>query len=76
MPFARNPAEDFNGLAGTGNPAGRDMIERRNHTVLMGASQEDGGRIYAYDMETKQRVASLDFDTALTESGNHSPESL
>ena len=52
------------------------MIERRNHTVLMGASQEDGGRIYAYDMETKQRVASLDFDTALTESGNHSPESL
>ena len=52
------------------------MIERRNHTVLMGASQEDGGRIYVYDMETKQRVASLDFDTALTESGNHSPESL
>ena len=76
VPFARNPAQDFTGLTGTGIQPEGIWSDGETMWVSWGASEEDGGRIYAYDMETKRRAASLDFDTALASSGNHSPESL
>ena len=76
VPLPRNPAEDFGGLTGTGvRPEG---IWSNGETMWVSwvSSEENGGRIYAYDMETKARVESLDFDSALAQSGNQSPESL
>ena len=76
VPFARNPDRDFTGLTGTGIQPEGIWSNGDTMWVSWGAHEEDGGRIYAYDMETRQPVPSLDFDTALASSGNLSPESL
>ena len=52
-PFSRNPAQDFDGLIG--NPWG---IWSDGTTMLV--SDEFGGKVYAYDMDTKTRVPARD----------------
>ena len=67
--FTRNPAADFNTLAGASNRAPRG-IWSDGETMWVSDSLE--GKIYAYDMDTKARVPGKDFDT-LTSAGNTGP---
>ena len=59
-PFARNPAEDFNGLSAAKNnhPMG---IWSDGATVWQ--VDHDDNKIYAYDIKTKDRVTNLDLNT-------------
>ncbi len=57
--LARNPAEDFNALAAAGNNRPWGIW---SDGVTMWVSDPTGYRIFAYNLETKTRVPSSEFD--------------
>ncbi len=73
--FTRDPSKDFDTLAAAGNsaPAG---IWSDGTTMwaanLLDNTDSSNSKIYAYDMSTKTRVPSRDFDTLL-DAGNIGP---
>ena len=68
IPFARNPAEYFNGLPQTAHGIWSD-----GETMWVGDDADD--KIYAYDLETKARVPGQDFDTLIA-AGNTRPHGI
>ena len=74
IPFAHNPAEDFDILAGEGRPEGI-WSDGTTMWVSVVAQGEEPARIYAYGLVSKQRVPERDFNT-LAGAGNDSPEAL
>ena len=58
--FTRNPAVDFNTLAGAGNEWSTGIW---SDGETMWVADWLNGKIYAYDMATKERVSGKDFDT-------------
>ena len=68
---ARNPAADFNTLAGASNRAPRG-IWSDGETMWVVDIRFGNQKIYAYDMVTKARVSGKDFDT-LQAAGNTLP---
>ena len=72
VPFARNPAEDFNGLSAAKNnhPVG---IWSDGTTMWVADTADD--KIYAYNLGTKARDAGKDFNT-LAGAGNNNPEGI
>ena len=67
----RNPAADFNTLAGASNRAPRG-IWSDGETMWVADRSYGNEKIYAYDMATKARVSGKDFDT-LQAAGNTLP---
>ena len=58
-PFARNAAEDFDGLGGTGNARPWGIW---SDGITMWISDEHDAMVYAYNMATKARVPDKDLD--------------
>ena len=68
--FARNPDEDVGGLQANGNPT--DVWSNADTLWVLDRYDE---KIYAYDIDSKNRVPDQDFDT-LYAAGNRSPEGI
>ena len=64
--FARNPSQDFKALAASNtSPWGL-----WSDGETMWVSDEFGGRIYAYDLDTKERITEKEFDSTLAPGNN------
>ena len=64
--FARNPSQDFKVLA----PGNTSPWGLWSDGETMWVSDEFGGRIYAYDLDTKERITEKELDSTLA-SGNN-----
>ena len=70
--FARNSTKDFDGLASDGMQGVEGIW---SDGTTMWVSDEVVGKIFAYDLNTRERVVAKDFD-ALRAAGNSHPEAL
>ena len=71
-PFARNEAQDFNGLAAD-HIRGEEGIWSDGVTMWVADTVSD--QLFAYDLVSKDRVPARDFDT-LSAAGNRAPEGI
>ena len=70
--FHKEPVNDFNTLDDAGNNSPSGIW---SNGTTMWVADYDADKIYAYSMQTKQRVADEDFDT-LGDAGNNDPAGL
>ena len=72
VPFARRPAQDFNTLADAGNSSPEDFW---TDGATVWVSEGIDGKIYAYNLSSKQRESTQDFNT-LAAAGNSIPHGI